>query len=218
MASLVSSRTFSTLKILTKTNHNNFCSITGIQLCHKNHDDEPPEQIKRRELILKSSEIATIGAIFNLSGKKPDYLGVQKNPPALALCPATKNCVSTSENVSDLTHYAPPWTYNGEGRKKPVSREEAMEELIDVIETTQPDRFTPRIAERKEDYIRVEYQCPILGFVDDVEFWFRPGKNSIVEYRSASRLGNFDFDANRKRIKALRQELEKKGWSSQDSL
>ena len=48
MASLVSSRTFSTLKILTKTNHNNFCSIPRIQLCHKNHDDEPPEQIKRR--------------------------------------------------------------------------------------------------------------------------------------------------------------------------
>ena len=43
------------------------------------------------------------------SGKKPDYLGVQKNPPALALCPATKNCLSTSENISDRTHYAPPW-------------------------------------------------------------------------------------------------------------
>lgn len=43
------------------------------------------------------------------SGKKPDYLGVQKNPPALALCPATNNCVSTSENNSDLNHYAPPW-------------------------------------------------------------------------------------------------------------
>lgn len=43
------------------------------------------------------------------SGKKPDYLGVQKNQQALALCPATKNCISTSESVTDLTHYAPPW-------------------------------------------------------------------------------------------------------------
>jgi len=42
-------------------------------------------------------------------GKKPDYLGVQKNQPALALCPATKNCISTSENVTNLTHYTPPW-------------------------------------------------------------------------------------------------------------
>lgn len=37
--------------------------------------------------------------------------------------------------------------------------------------------------------------------VDDVEFWFPPGKKPVVEYRSASRLGNFDFDVNRKRIK-----------------
>lgn len=41
----------------------------------------------------------------------------------------------------------------------------------------------------------------LMQLVDDVEFWFPPGKSSIVEYRSASRLGNFDFDYNRKRIK-----------------
>ncbi|XP_043716714.1 uncharacterized protein LOC122664799 isoform X1 [Telopea speciosissima] len=177
-------------------------------------------QMGRREIMLRSSEIAAIAAILNLSGTKPNYLGVQKNPPALALCPATKNCISTSEDISDLTHYAPPWNYNpedGRGRKKPVSKEEAMAELVQVIESMKPDKFTPRIVEKKDDYIRVEYESPILGFVDDVEFWFPPGKKSIVEYRSASRLGNFDFDVNRKRIKALRLELEKKGWTSEGS-
>lgn len=96
---------------------------------------------KWRLIILRSSELAVVGAIFNFryissafqlflisypsifdlepkltefwfdgcSGKKPDYLGVQKNQQALALCPATKNCVSTAENVTDITHYAPPW-------------------------------------------------------------------------------------------------------------
>ncbi|KAA8515940.1 hypothetical protein F0562_019119 [Nyssa sinensis] len=178
------------------------------------------DQIGRREIILRSSEIAMIGSIFQFSGTKPEYLGVQKNPPGLALCPATKNCLSTSENISDLNHYAPPWNYNppeGRGSKKPVSREVAMEELLQVIKSTKPDKFTPRIVEKKDDYVRVEYESPILGFVDDVEFWFPPGKKSIVEYRSASRLGNFDFDYNRKRIKALRLELEKKGWASEDS-
>ncbi|QCD84062.1 uncharacterized protein LOC114176778 [Vigna unguiculata] len=208
------------LKFPSKPNNgrSSFYSFPRILFCQKHQDDVPTDQIHRRALILRSSEIATIGAIFNFSGKKPDYLGVQKNPPALALCPATKNCVSTSENISDRTHYAPPWNYNPEGRKNPVSREEAMEELIDVIESTTPDKFTPRIVERKEDYIRVEYQSSILRFVDDVEFWFRPGKGYTVEYRSASRVGNFDFDLNRKRIKALRQELEKKGWASQDTI
>ncbi|ONI22701.1 hypothetical protein PRUPE_2G145700 [Prunus persica] len=138
------------------------------------NDQKPSDPIGRREIILRSSELAVVGAIFNLRN------------------------------------------YNG-GRKKPVNREVAMEELLQVIKSTKPDKFTPRIMEIKNDYVRVEYEGPILGFVDDVEFWFPPGKDSLVEYRSASRLGSFDFDFNRKRIKALRQELEKKGWASKDS-
>ncbi|KAG7026048.1 hypothetical protein SDJN02_12546 [Cucurbita argyrosperma subsp. argyrosperma] len=192
-----------------------------ILLCHKPENrDKSPENINRREIVLRSSELAIIGAIFNLSGKKPEYLGVQKGQPSLALCPATRNCISTAENVSDLTHYAPPWCYNpeeGRGKKNPVSREVAMQELIQVIKSTKPDKFTPKIVEQKDDYLLVEYETPIIGFVDDVEFWFPPGKKSIVEYRSASRIGNFDFDINRKRIKALRLELEKKGWATVDS-
>jgi uncharacterized protein (DUF1499 family) len=35
-----------------------------------------------------------------------------------------------------------------------------------------------------------------------------------VEYRSASRIGESDGDINRKRIKAIRLELQKKGWRS----
>ncbi|KAM7472110.1 hypothetical protein LguiA_010293 [Lonicera macranthoides] len=186
----------------------------------QDQNDKSTQKLGRREVILRSSEIAVLGAIFQLSGTKPNYLGVQKNPPGLALCPATNNCISTSENMGDLVHYAPPWNYNpeeGRGRKKPVSKEVAMEELVKVIESTKPDKFTPRIVEKKDDYIHVEYESPILGFVDDVEFWFPPGKKPIVQYRSASRKGNFDFDVNRKRIKALRLELEKKGWASEDS-
>ncbi|OIV89768.1 hypothetical protein TanjilG_02900 [Lupinus angustifolius] len=61
-----------------------------------------------------------------------------------------------------------------------------------MIETTiPPENFIPRIVERTEDYIRVEYESPILGLVDDVEFWFRPDRDSVVEYRSASRFGDF---------------------------
>ncbi|CAK9328508.1 unnamed protein product [Citrullus colocynthis] len=192
-----------------------------ILLCHHQQNrDKSAENINRREIVLRSSELAVIGAIFNLSGKKPEYLGVQKNQASLALCPATRNCISTSENVSDLTHYAPPWNYNpeeGRGKKEPISREVAMQELIQVIKSSKPDKFTPKIIEQKDDYLLVEYESPILGFVDDVEFWFPPGKKSMVEYRSASRIGNFDFDINRKRIKALRLELEKKGWAPVES-
>ncbi|CAM0146768.1 unnamed protein product [Urochloa decumbens] len=177
-------------------------------------------RIGRRDFVLRSSELATLAAIFHFSGTKPSYLGVQKNPPSLALCPATNNCVSTSEEISDSNHYAPPWNYNPkDGRRgKPISKEEAMKELTEVITKTKPDNFTPRIVEKTDDYVRVEYESPIFGFVDDVEFWFPPGNKPIVQYRSASRSGFVDFNANKKRVKELRLALEKKGWASESNL
>ncbi|PUZ35985.1 hypothetical protein GQ55_9G003000 [Panicum hallii var. hallii] len=176
-------------------------------------------RIGRRDFVLRSSELATLAAIFHFSGTKPSYLGVQKNPPSLALCPATNNCVSTSEEISDSNHYAPPWNYNPkDGRRgKPITKEEAMKELIEVVTKTKPDNFTPRIVEKTDDYVRVEYESPIFGFVDDVEFWFPPGNKAIVQYRSASRSGFVDFNANKKRVKELRLALEKKGWASESN-
>ncbi|MED6145218.1 hypothetical protein PIB30_023167 [Stylosanthes scabra] len=173
MAASSSSTFYTNLKFATKPN-NKASSLLRISLCHNNNNHEDnnnnnsnKNNLNRRELILRSSEIATVGAIFNFGGKKPDYLGVQKNPPSLALCPATKNCISTSENISDIVHYAPPWNYNPESRTNPISKEEAIEELIDVIESTPADRFTPRIVERKEDYIRVEYSILGVGVILD---------------------------------------------------
>nr|CAB3492382.1 unnamed protein product [Digitaria exilis] len=175
--------------------------------------------IGRRDFVLRSSELATLAAIFHFSGTKPSYLGVQKNPPSLALCPATNNCVSTSEEISDSNHYAPPWNYNPkDGRRgKPISKEEAMKELLEAVTKTRPDNFTPRVVEKADDYVRVEYESPIFGFVDDVEFWFPPGNKPIVQYRSASRSGFVDFNANKKRVKELRLALEKKGWASESN-
>ncbi|XP_016514584.1 uncharacterized protein LOC107831337 isoform X1 [Nicotiana tabacum] len=225
MASMASSNThhFYPNKFKSKVYTSKSCFFPCIVSCKEQEQqqpwqDESTKQMGRREIILRSSEIAVLGALFNFSGKKPNYLGVQKNPLGLALCPATNNCVSTSENISDATHYAPPWNYNPDGKRGNVSREKAMEELLQVLKSTKPDKFSPKIVEKKDDYVRVEYESPILGFVDDMEFWFPPGKKPIVQYRSASRLGNYDFDANRKRIKALRLQLEKNGWVSEDAV
>ncbi|XP_073028516.1 uncharacterized protein [Primulina eburnea] len=153
-------------------------------LSQQNPPEEPPhnrsssKRGSRRELILRSSEIAVLGAIFHFRNYNPE---------------------------------------EGRGSKNPASKEQAMKELLDVIKSTKPENFSSKITEKTDDYVRVEYESPIMGFVDDVEFWFPPGKKSMVQYRSASRLGNFDFDVNRKRIKALRLALEKKGWASENS-
>ncbi|EEC76579.1 hypothetical protein OsI_14420 [Oryza sativa Indica Group] len=209
------------------------CCVLVVRCCSGSLPSPPPPppppprpspsnnlRIARREFVLRSSELATLAAIFHLSGTKPRYLGVQKSPPSLALCPATNNCVSTCEDITDSIHYAPPWNYNPkDGRRaKPITKHEAINQLIQVVTQTKPDNFTPRLVEKTDDYVRVEYESPIFGFVDDVEFWFPPGNKSIVQYRSASRSGFIDFNANKKRVKALRLALENKGWASESTI
>ena len=153
------------------------------------------------------------------SGTRPSSLGVQQlgSFGTLGLCPRTPNCISTAEEANDPGHFVPPWTYNPEeGRRKraPATQEQAMAELVDAVKASRPDGFTPTIVKQTDDYLYVEYESPLFGFVDDVEFYFPKGDGYRVEYRSASRLGQSDGDVNRKRIKALREALQKKGWRS----
>ena len=56
------------------------------------------------------------------------------------------------------------------------------------------------------DYLYAQYTTPLMKFVDDVEFWFDPNAN-VIQVRSASRLGESDLGANRKRIEAVRAAL-----------
>lgn len=174
----------------------------------------------RRELVLRSVNVAVLGALFTWgAAPQPSAVGVQdyNGFQTLSLCPTSPNCVSTSEEANDMTHYVPPWTYNpeeGRGRKTPATQEQAMQELVDVVNSTQPDGFTPMIKKQTQDYLHVEYESPTFGFIDDFEAFFPKDRPGIVEYRSASRIGESDGDINRKRIKSLRIELQKKGWKS----
>ena len=46
------------------------------------------------------------------SGKKGRVLGSSKKSTSIGTvptCPATKNRISTAENINDLIGYAPPW-------------------------------------------------------------------------------------------------------------
>ncbi|EFJ46193.1 hypothetical protein VOLCADRAFT_105627 [Volvox carteri f. nagariensis] len=182
---------------------------------------ENDEKLQPKEVILRSVNMAVVAALLTIgAAPRPSNLGIQDygaGIQTLSLCPSTPNCIATSEEGNDREHYAPPLTYNpqdGRGRKNPATQEQAMAELVSVVKTLQPDGFTPKIIKQTPNYLYVEYESPIMGFIDDVEFWFKPGPGARVEYRSASRVGESDGNINRKRIRAIRQELEKEGWRS----
>jgi uncharacterized protein (DUF1499 family) len=64
-----------------------------------------------------------------------------------------------------------------------------------------------KIVEQKDNYIRTESRSKIMGFVDDAEFYF-PEDDNIIQWRSASRLGESDLGVNRRRLEQIRLAFE----------
>ena len=57
-------------------------------------------------------------------------------------------------------------------------------------------------------YLHAEFASRVFGFVDDVECLLADGAKAI-DLRSASRLGSYDFGANRARVEALRAAFDR---------
>ena len=130
-----------------------------------------------------------------LSGKRPAGLGVRNGN--LKAPPSSPNAVN-SQAAGGYPQIA-PFACKG-------PQEQAMRALKAIVEST------PRtnIVEIRPDYLYAEYTSALLGFVDDVEFFFPPGGH-LIHVRSASRLGYSDLGANRKRIEAIRAKLVQAG-------
>lgn len=187
--------------------------------CTADRKPEEPKQdpkLARREIMLNSVSGIALASVFQFTGTRPNNLGLKDYGTfkSLGLCPPTPNCISTAEEANDVSHFVPAWTYNVPGKPK-KTKAQAVAELKEVVASCTEGKFTPTIIKATDNYVNAEFQSSFFGFVDDVEFYFSDDDGGgRVEYRSASRLGESDGDANRKRIRALRKALEKKGWRS----
>jgi uncharacterized protein (DUF1499 family) len=130
-----------------------------------------------------------------LSGKRPTDLGVKNG----RLKPAPRSPNAVSSQADDVQHKIAPLSYQS-------LQAQAMEALVKIIEATP----RTRIVTRSTDYLHAEYESALLGFVDDLEFYFEPGSKR-VQVRSASRLGYSDFGVNRARIEDIRRRLSGSG-------
>jgi len=126
--------------------------------------------------------------IFSCAGQRPENLGVHDG--RLTDCPSKPNCVS-SQAVDGGQKLIPFW-YQGE---KDAAFERLKKNILSSERTT--------IVKETDNYLHVEYKSKIMGFVDDVEFFFP--KEKIIHVRSASRIGYSDFGANRTRVENLRE-------------
>jgi len=128
--------------------------------------------------------------------KAPATLGVRDG--RLSPCPASPNCVSTFEQDERHGIASIPFT---------TSAAEARERLLRVLGSM----ARTRIITAEPAYIHVEFHIGgIMGYVDDVEFYFDEGAH-VIHFRSASRLPYWDWGVNRERMEAVRRALETEG-------
>jgi len=117
--------------------------------------------------------------------RRPDNLGVSNG--RLAPCRRTPNCVSSQADPSDREHYIAPIAFRGDAMA-------AIRRALAAMPRA-------KVISERENYLYAEFRSKLLGYVDDVEFFY---DGSAIQVRSASRLGRRDFQVNRNRVEQLR--------------
>jgi uncharacterized protein (DUF1499 family) len=138
-------------------------------------------------------------ALLSLFSKKPASVGVPTTK--LAPCPRKTNCVCSQDD--------------GESGIEPISLKPGPDLVWRTLKELLRNDPTMRIAVDRPEYIHVECRTPLLRFVDDMEF-VRDDKAMVVHVRSAARSGTHDMGANRRRIEAVRTEIERAATAATD--
>jgi len=115
----------------------------------------------------------------------------KKLPP----CRDSPNCVSSQ--AEDVKHYIEPFKITGN-----------PEEAWKALKKTLNSQSRMVITHETDDTIHAEATSLVFGFVDDINV-ILDTKTNLIHIRSASRTGHSDFGVNRKRIEALRLQLQK---------
>jgi len=114
---------------------------------------------------------------------------------SLAPCGTKPNCVSSQSPAE--RHKVEPFRLDGSGQ----ASIRKIEAVIAALPRT-------AIIQSEELSLRAEFKSRLFGFVDDVAF-FVDEKEGCVHVRSASRLGYYDFGANRRRVEKIRRLYQK---------
>ena len=140
------------------------------------------------------------GRLGLLQGSPPTDLGVRDGrlkPPS-----TTPNSVSSQASLhpSHPRHVdaqIEPLRYRGQSTA-------AFARLTTLVRATSG----AQIIKSEAGYLYATFTTPLMGYVDDVEFWLDPA-GGVIQVRSASRIGHSDRDANRARIEPLRASFER---------
>lgn len=113
----------------------------------------------------------------------------------LPLCLNSPNCVSSQ--AQDAKHFIEPFKISGDPEKAWAELRKYLDNHSRIV-----------ITHETHDTLHAEATSLIFHFVDDINV-ILDAENKLIHIRSASRKGHSDFGVNRKRIEALRLQLQK---------
>jgi uncharacterized protein (DUF1499 family) len=110
-------------------------------------------------------------------------------------CPNGPKCVSTQD--MDKRHHMEPISYTG-------SIEKARDTILSIVENMERSQ----VITAESDYLYIQFKSKIVGYIDDVEFYFDDNQ-SIIHFRSSARFGYYDWKVNRRRMEYIRDEFNR---------
>ena len=119
----------------------------------------------------------------------PGNLGVRHG--TLAPCPGSPNCVSSIADAGTKEAIA-PIPYDGDT----ASAQATMVDIVSGLPRT-------TIVTDEPGYIHAVSRSFTMAFPDDTEFYFDE-TNRLIHVRAAARVGEGDFNVNRKRVETVR--------------
>ncbi len=135
------------------------------------------------------------GQLGFLHGTTPTDLGVKDGrlkPPSQTPNSASSQTGLYPDHPQAAYASVEPLVYTGDATA-------AMDKLARVVAQTEGCI----VVKREGNYLYAQCSTQMLRFTDDLELWADPAK-SVVQVRSASRLGYGDHGVNRARVEAIR--------------
>lgn len=138
------------------------------------------------------------GQLGLLQGRPPTSLGLRDGrlkPPSTTPNSVTSQAMLHPDHPMREQARIAPLALNGDGPSTLAKIRRIVEAMPGA-----------RVVTSEPDYLYAQFTTPLMKFVDDTEFWFDPA-SSVVQLRSASRVGHGDRGLNRARVEAIRAQL-----------
>ncbi len=143
---------------------------------------------------MKINKKIFLGSLGIFLGVNADAkLGVKDGK--LMPCNGRYNCAIT-QTVDGQRPNAQPIHYTG-------SKEEARALLKKIILSF----ARVKIVAETDNYLHATFESKFWKFIDDVEFYFSEDE-SVINMRSASRVGKYDLGVNKRRLTKIRKRFE----------